>query len=176
MTARLEPGVDPVAAGGGGAAVESGRRAEGRDCRFPEMRCVEAAAGTLSASGTSIFSATDDTGLGGMGGTDGGFGRSGAGGTGAASTHTSRRQFQGMLVVACAGGARVAVGSATDVPASFEALLRRRGAASSGIFSSMLESSSLGCVEGTGLTARVEATDDGGWQGRLGSSQWRWFR
>jgi hypothetical protein len=141
------------------------------------MRCVEAAAGTLPASGTIIFSATDDRGLGGMGGTDGGFGRSDAGGAGAASTHTSRRQFQGMLVVACAGDARVAVGSTTTVaPASFVALLWRRGAASSGIFSSMLESSSLGCVEGAGLTARVEATDDGGWQGRLGSSQWRWFR
>tara|TARA_B100000795_G_scaffold231614_1_gene189516 strand:- start:590 stop:790 length:201 start_codon:yes stop_codon:yes gene_type:complete len=54
------------------------------------------------ASGTSLFGATLDAGLGmgGMGGMGGGFGRYGAGGAGAASKHTSRRQFQGIVVVA----------------------------------------------------------------------------
>jgi len=107
VTARLEP----AASGGGAGAVDSRRRAEGRDCRFPEMRCVvqcpawsaasmqpdvQQLTDTLSAS----FSATFDTGLGGMGGTGGGFGRYGAGTAGAASKHASRRQFQGIVVVA----------------------------------------------------------------------------
>ena len=111
VTARLEP----AASGGGGGAVDSRRRAEGRDCRFPEMRCVvqcpawsaasmqpdvQQLTATLSASGTSFFSAAVDTGLGGMGGTGRGFGRYGAGTAGAASKHASRRQFQGIVVVA----------------------------------------------------------------------------
>ena len=112
VTARLEP----AAPGGGCGAVDSRRRAEGRDCRFPEMRCVvqcpawapasmQPAVQQLTgspASGTSLFGATLDAGLGmgGMGGMGGGFGRYGAGGAGAASKHTSRRQFQGIVVVA----------------------------------------------------------------------------
>jgi hypothetical protein len=108
VTARLEP----AALGGGGGAVDSRRRAEGRDCRFPEMRCkvqcpawaaasmqpaVQELTGTLSASGMPFFSATVDTGLGGTGDV---FWWCGAGGAGAASKHTSRRQFQGIEVIA----------------------------------------------------------------------------